>query len=309
MPLPTRCVDSSFDELTATEAACLREASWPVFWQCLWTAIEQPAPRVISLRNANAGGLLTAGYISLNSAGLGSAHVDKGRAGVPDDIWEALDFVAVDVELRGIRISQVMGAVERVEELGQKAVIYTSWNAWNNYLVEGGSRVASDANIPLVNALWDKNPDFDFPTLRYGGWKDDQVFMEQWSGGTYVCGQFVDRNTIVHPKLVYGDVFNEPTQSPQDMMKQLLTMNVPIYGATGPVTLYQLLHYGYHAAPKARVAKLIAAVGEARNTLNRHLIETNQSGGAIDRYSGQFLEKLADLLKELEEEIRNEATQ
>ena len=309
MPLPTRAVDSSFDQLTAVEAACLREKSWPVYWQCLWTAIEQPAPRVLSLRTAKDAGLLIAGYISLNQDGPGGAHVDRARDGIPDDLWADLDFVAVDVELRGINISQVMSAVRRVEELGQKPTIYTSWNAWTNYLAEGPSRVPADEDIPLCNAIWDDHPDFDFPTLRFGGWRDDQVFMEQWSGGSYVCGQFVDRNTIVHPELVYGELYNEPTQSVQGIMKQLLTMHVPIWGATKPVTLSQLLHYGYHAAPAPRVAKLIEAVGEARNTLNRHLIETNQSGGAIDRYSGEFLVKMADLLKELEEEIRNEATQ
>ncbi len=319
MALPTRAVDASFDQLTLAEAQCLKDKSWPVYWQCLWTGSEQPGPRVISLRTAQQTGLLLGGYISLTSAHTGAWHVASGRAGVPDDLWGAMDFVAIDIELRGITIPNILQAIDAVEALGKKATLYTSYNAWVNYVIPGNSPAVSARGIPLCNALWDKNPDFDFPTLRFGGWTDDQVFMEQWSGGTYVCGQFVDRNTIVNPELVYGRVFGEPNQPVQEILSQLLTLNIPIAGATGPVNLNQLLHYAYHGsptehknlgfAPSARVEKLREAVAAAQNALAIHIREHNTSGSIIDRFSPEHIGRMADLLDELEAELRGEGGQ
>ncbi|KKN84441.1 hypothetical protein LCGC14_0289030 [marine sediment metagenome] len=308
MPLPTRAVDASFDQLTLEEAQCLKSARWPVYVQCLWTATEQPGPRVLSLRTAQEAGLSIAGYISLNDVYGGAYHIDSGRAGVPNDLWDALDFVAVDVELRGIAIPNILQAIDWVEELGKRAVLYTSYNAWRNYVIPGNSSAVSDRGTPLWNAIWDKHPDFDYPTLRYGGWQDDQVFMEQWSGGTHICGQFVDRNTIVNPELVYGQTFGEPTQSVQSIMGELLTMNVPIYGSDGPVTLHQLLHRGYHAAgavsTTARISKLREAATAAQNALAIHIQQHNTSGSIIDRFSPEHIGRMADLLDQLEAELR-----
>jgi hypothetical protein len=221
--------------------------------------------------------------------------------------------VAVDVELPGITITQVLSAIARLHAMEKKVVVYTSYNAWVNYVTPGNSNAVAVGGVPLWNALWDSNPDFDFPTLRFGGWSDDQVFMEQWSGGTNVCGQFVDRNTIVHPQHIYTPELEAPTPPPE-VLRQLLTMNVPIFGADGPVTLHQLLHYAYHGSPTehqalvpaGRVEKLRAAVEEARGALAEHIKMHNQSGGAIDRVSGAFLERLADLLNDIETEVRGE---
>lgn len=307
MPLPTRAVDASYDQLTVTEAQCLNRSSWPLYVQCLWTAIEQPPARVESLRTAKNAGLDIAGYISLNNSGSGANHVMSGKAGVPDDLWDAMEFVAVDVELRGITEQQILRAVEAVESLGQKVVIYTSWNAWNNLVAPGNP--TSLKHIPLWNALWDRNPDFDFPTLRYGGWVDSMVFMEQWSGGTDVCGQFVDRNTVVNPTLVYGPINGTPEVPAQVLMKQLLTMTVPIFGNVGsPKTLHQLLHYAYHGGPgvvkKESIVKLREAVVHAQAGMTLHLREHASSGGLIDRVSGESINRMADLLDALEGELR-----
>ncbi len=315
MPLPTRAVDASYDQLTVDEANCLNRNSWPVYIQCLWTAIEQPPARVESLRTAKNAGLQIAGYISLNNSGSGANHVVAGRAGIPDDLWDALEFVAVDVELSGITEQQILRAVEQVEAFGQKAVIYTSWHAWNDLVVPNNPTGLN--HVPLWNALWDLNPDFDFPTLRYGGWTDNMVFMEQWSGGTDVCGQFVDRNTITNPELVFGTIHDDTVQSPQELLNQLLTLPVPIWGDEGRrKTLHELLHYAYHGGPGARqkfafkktVAKLREAVVEANNSIGTHLDQHNTSGGVIDRVSGEFLTRMADLLDELEEDLRDAAT-
>ena len=185
-------IDSSYDELTLDEAHVLKAAGVAVFAQALWTGAEQPPSRVISLRNAQTAGLVTIGYISVANNGRdGTQHVDQGRAGVPDDVWAKLVRVPFDVELPGIRFGlHILLALDRVAALGKPRDIYTSYHAWVDYM----NNTARPTGVGLWNAIWDLNPDFDFPTLRYGGWQDNEVWGEQWSGGTQVHGQFADRN-------------------------------------------------------------------------------------------------------------------
>jgi len=198
-------VDSSFDELTPADAQRLKAAGVQVYAQCLWTGREQPAPRVVSLRNALLAGIpKLIGYISVAPGHSGDWHVNQGRAGVPDDIWNALVKVPVDVELDGLTTQIVRQAVDRVAALGKPKDIYTNYRTWVEVL--GNPTTFTDCG--LWNAIWDANPDFDFPTLRFGGWRDEQVWGEQWSGGTnVVAGQFADRNQfraaavgIAHPQ-------------------------------------------------------------------------------------------------------------
>jgi len=185
-------VDSSFDQLTIEEARLLKLAGVQVFAQCLWTGAEQPATRIVSLRNAiNAGIPKVIGYISVATGHDGAWHVNEGRIGVPDDIWTTLVKVPVDVELTGLTMAtHVVPALNAVIGLGKTKDIYTSYGLWTSIM----GNAIRPAGTGLWNAIWDANPDFDFPSLRYGGWQDNEVWGEQWSGGTNVEGQFVDRN-------------------------------------------------------------------------------------------------------------------
>jgi hypothetical protein len=186
-------VDASFDELTLEEAHRLKAAGVQVYAQCLWTGAEQPASRVISLRNAWLAGLTLVGYISVSSGRVGWAHVNAGRSGVPQDLWDALVKVPIDVELEGLSFdSDVVAALNAVAELGKPRDVYTSFNAWVNLL----GNPTRPIGVGLWNAFWDGDPDVDFPRLPYGGWLNEEVWGEQWSGGTHVEGQFVDRNTF-----------------------------------------------------------------------------------------------------------------
>lgn len=196
-------VDGSYDELTPAEAARLKAAGVQAYVQCLWTGREQPATRVVSLRNALNAGLKIIGYISVAPGHDGGWHVAQALTGVPADIMAALVKVPIDVELEGLTFAiHVAPALNAVAALGKPRDIYTSYNCWVNIL---GNPVRP-AGTGLWNALWDQNPDFDFPSLRFGGWQDSEVWGEQWSGGTYVEGQNVDRNQfrseaigIAHP--------------------------------------------------------------------------------------------------------------
>lgn len=186
-------VDASFDELTLDEAHRLKAAGVQVYAQCLWTGAVQPATRVISLRNAWLAGLVLVGYISVSSGRSGASHVNMGRSGVPQDLWDALVKVPIDVELEQLHFEvHVLEALNRAAELGKARDVYTSFNAWVNLL---GNPTRPDG-VGLWNAFWDQDPDLDFPRLPYGGWSVEEVWGEQWSGGTHVEGQFVDRNTF-----------------------------------------------------------------------------------------------------------------
>lgn len=194
-------VDASFDELSLDEAQRLKDVGVKVWMQCLWTAATAPTVRVNNLRNAINVGLIPVGYISINAYQPGNQHVDRALDGFPDDLWDTLQMVEIDVELEGIQAPDIRSAVNRVRELGQKQVaIYTSYNAWVNYVIP--SNPTSFTDCLLHNALWDKAPDIDFPSLPFGGWTLDQVVAEQWSGGGYVEGVFVDRNTFVKELLL-----------------------------------------------------------------------------------------------------------
>lgn len=196
-------VDASYSVANAQRIQYLKDQKVELFIQCLWTGIEQPDPRVENLRMAHRMGLPVAGYISLNVDFTGPYHMFNGRVGVPDDLWDAMQFIAVDVELPGIRVTQVEQAAEWVILQGKQPIIYTSWNAWNNLTRPSNSSRLSAMGIPLWNAYWDGDPDIDFPSLRYGGWKDEDVWIEQWSGGVDM-ELFVDRNTFVEEK-VFGE--------------------------------------------------------------------------------------------------------
>ncbi|MCJ7510791.1 MAG: hypothetical protein MUP14_07895 [Dehalococcoidia bacterium] len=191
-------VDASYDALSPSEARDLKNAGVRVFAQCLWAGSDQPGNRVINLRNAINAGLIPVGYISVTNSHNGVWHVERGRAGVPDDIWGALALVPIDVELDGIPNGIIREAIDETARLGKRPCIYTSYNAWVNK--QGNPKTFTDCL--LWNALWDENPDIDFPGLPYGGWQPHQVVAEQWAGGDNYVGVFVDRDSFVRELLL-----------------------------------------------------------------------------------------------------------
>ena len=188
-----RVVDGSFTSLSVEDARELRAQGIEAWVQCLWTGNQQPSFRVANLRNALAGGLMIAGYISVTGSYDGQWHVNYGRYGVPDDIWAQLKLVFIDVELPGIPESTVRGAVDVLTEevMGAKRrAIYTSHHAWTDLMGDP----TSFTDCLLWNAYWDEDPDIDFTHLPFGGWTVDQLVGEQYTGGTDVGNVFVDLN-------------------------------------------------------------------------------------------------------------------
>lgn len=212
-------VDCSYDRLTPEEARRLKQSGVEVFWQCLWTGKETPKCAQHNIEVAFAAGFKWVGaYISLNGDPriIGGQHVRAGLSALPRETWDMLHFVAVDVELPGITQSQVIHAIDALEVLGKsvargEAVVYTSYNAWTNYVREKSELFPlARRGVLLVNAFWDKHPDVDFSRFQYGGWTTDQVLAEQWSGGyLHPSGQYLDRNTFMTRLLKRGDEMRE----------------------------------------------------------------------------------------------------
>lgn len=196
-------LDGSYANLSPERAAGLNAEGYKLWVQCAWTAAEAPSTRVTNLRNAYNAGMAIAIYISLSSAQSGAYHFAKGIEGIPADLWDALKFIAIDVELPGIRYRDIKEALEQCRAWGKKPVVYTNYNSWRNH-VEPSNPPAprwDDGVAELWNAFWDVNPDVDFPSLPFGDWTPDEVLMEQWSGGTSISDVFVDQNTVNAEKL------------------------------------------------------------------------------------------------------------
>lgn len=222
---PVKAVDMSFDPLTQDEAKRLKALGYELVIQCAWTGRVQPAVAVPNLHVAQNGGLAIATYTSLSggskTGSFGALHVRRGltyshhgQSPIFDMFGEVLRFNMVDIELPGITVVAVEGAYEETRNgYGLRAPIYTSYNAWRNYVQPGNSSRLSRLGAPLVNAYWDNDDDVDFPNLRYGGWRDEQLVGEQWGGGRMIGGQFVDpnvfRRSFVFPEPV---VVEEPVE-------------------------------------------------------------------------------------------------
>ena len=128
-------IDTSYAQVSLEKARELKLYGVLFAAQCLWTGAEQPATRVINLRNYHNAGIAIVGYISVASHHPGEWHVDQGRAGVPDDLWTALRKVPIDVELTGLDYAtHVVRAWDRAAALGKPQDCYTSYHAWPDLL-------------------------------------------------------------------------------------------------------------------------------------------------------------------------------
>lgn len=198
-------VDASFDTLTPKKAKALREDGFEVYWQCLWTGGQRPGPAIENLQVARANGFTICGYISVAPHHTGSWHVLRGREGIPQDLWDDLVLVVVDVELEGIPNEMIREAVEAlaipVPSFNKRRAIYTAYFAWVGQ--QGDPQDFTDCL--LCNALWDGNEDFDFPSLPYGGWTPEQVVCEQYTGGGDVWGLNADLDVWNEELLLQGD--------------------------------------------------------------------------------------------------------
>lgn len=231
-------VDLSFSQITDVRMAALKARGVELVIQGLWTGAVQPAPRVTNLRIAKDHGVAIAGYFALNAQSPGEWHYEQARAGVPLDLWNAQRFCAVDVELAGIELHDILAAGRRTQEDGFRPTCYTSRHAWMELVVPRNPTTLAEMDWWLWNAFWDADPDFDFAQWPFGGWKLSQVVGEQWSGGVDLEGVHVDRNTFVR-SMIFPTEGGEPVPDLDQRMTTLETQVANYKAAMMRVSQFQ----------------------------------------------------------------------
>ncbi len=190
-------IDCSYDELTVDEAKRLRTAGVEAFGQCIWTGLDRPPVAEQNILNAKIGGMIPFAYLSVSPRPAtegnlwgGADHVKAGYDNLSAAVKGVLRHVALDVELDGLKYTRhVQPGVAALVARGYAPFVYTSYNAWHNYLGDP----SAPAGWNLWNAYWDGDPDYDFARLPYGG-GGFVLVGEQFTGGENVEGQFADRD-------------------------------------------------------------------------------------------------------------------
>ena len=198
--------------------------------QALWTGLQTPAPACDNLQDMRAAGVAPVGYLSLSDAYYGAVNVDKGYAACPD-MWAAYLFVVIDIEMPLTNPqAQIEEAIARVRALGQTPVIYTSWGAWSRYV---GSWTP---DVPLWNALWDNDPDVDYPGLPFGF---TVLVGEQYRGGGDWRGVNVDLD-VFDKRLLQQPPLPSPVPTPVST-PSTVTSSLPLIQIEGRPEVYAVV--------------------------------------------------------------------
>ena len=186
-----RVIDASYAQISEATFRQMIDDGVEGFMQCAVAAppgrLEVPPHAYDNLAHAHAAGLPFTCYAAIRPGTAGSVAIDMAKVAL-GDLWSECRFVAVDVEIEGITVEQIWDAIARVRELAQRVKIYTSYHVWVDFL----NNPAIFADIHLINAYWDLDPDYDFASLPYGGWTMETLAGEQYTGGTDYFGAQVD---------------------------------------------------------------------------------------------------------------------
>lgn len=204
-----KAIDASFSLIPESAFHHFKVEGYDLFIQGLWTALVVPGNPLGNLRAAKAAGLKIAAYIAINGSRPGNEHVDKGRDAA-GDLWEDLEFVAVDVEVVGIQLKHIQQAIARVQSLNQRPVIYTGRWFWIDRL----GNPQTFARYPLWTADYDGKPVIEPP--GYGGWV--KAVGKQYQGSMRLHGVTVDLNVF------RDDFFQEDSVTPPNLPRESLVV-------------------------------------------------------------------------------------
>lgn len=103
------------------------------------------------------------------------------------------------------RINYVQKALNTADAItNQHTGIYTGGWYWKRSNQMANTDVFAKQGRLLWNSFYDNDPDID--GLPYGGWTEDTVAIEQFTGTVDFCGQSVDTNWIyIYPEGENGD--------------------------------------------------------------------------------------------------------
>ena len=193
-------IDASFSRIDRSVFARFRdELGVQVFVQNLWTGgykhNEQiAAVSAANLRDAAAEGLAISGYINANPWWSAAGHSIPSAIANAGEMWDALDALAIDVEISGTSIDQVKAHVSLARDTGKRTCIYSAHWVWSGLMGNPQPGWITAWGIPLWNAYYDKAADIDFSHLPYGPWVE--VVGEQYSGDVTWFGADVDLNVF-----------------------------------------------------------------------------------------------------------------
>lgn len=180
-------IDFSYSRLTTDAIRKFEQDGVVLFIQCLWTGAEMPPACIPNLKLLRQERKLTAGYISLTAREPGAQHVSRPKSLIPNELWQWLAGIAIDVELPDILDYNIWDALVRVQNSGKTAFLYTSKNAWTNYVRH--VRGYDFSSWPLWDAHWGVPPNLD---VDYGPWT--RAVGHQYNNDVSRYGVTVDEN-------------------------------------------------------------------------------------------------------------------
>lgn len=219
-------IDTAGSPISVAQAQQLKDSGVTLVGQALswWPSCSRPttlpSTREGNLRNVAAVGLQTFGYILVDSHSTGKEAVDRAYDGLPRDVWNNLQFAAIDFEIptecynAGTRISRdvVCDALDELSRLGAPRVLYTSFGEWTSRIDPPGAPGCSDTYLYV--ASWGTPPDLaDFNGHPFGGWQPSDIIMKQYSGDTTKFNVTFDRDSY-DASVPFPWFRNRPAYSP-----------------------------------------------------------------------------------------------
>lgn len=191
-----------------------RAEGYTVIAQGLWTGREVPGNPCLTLGRAESLGYITVGYASVTGAYPGSDNIAKAKVGLSacPERWDGLAMLAVDVQIRGVPLSDIIDAVRYSQSLGQRTTTYTSCGMWS--AVTGNAPAPTDT---VWAAYWDgreESPQAGLARCSIDGFQ--RAIGKQYTGGTNFEGVSVDFDTWDLVLLEWVGQAQPPSPPPQE---------------------------------------------------------------------------------------------
>jgi hypothetical protein len=126
----------------------------------------------------------------------GRESVERAQQFIGNE-WDNLAFIGIDVELP-TTVAIIRDACETAIRMNVTPFLYTAHWAWHQFM----TNTQEFGNVPLWNAFYDHNPDFDFGHYPFGGWSLARVAGEQYTNTTQVGGFGFDFNEFRNEAIV-----------------------------------------------------------------------------------------------------------
>lgn len=141
-----------------------------------------------TMMRARAMSFRTATYIALTRAGKGASDVVDAYKLLGETEWRNMSFAAIDMEYGTpgedssvAQMNDLLAAVDKVISLNSRPILYSAAWWWKGHF--GNPLIP--VGLPLWNAYYDNDPDFDFLKTPYGG-PGVRVVGEQYTNSTAV---------------------------------------------------------------------------------------------------------------------------